>query len=333
MLNLLPELPTGLLQLPASRLHTLLPGPSLIHLPGRQPAPLFVSVLLHGNEDTGWEALRALLQRYRDRQLPRALSCFIGNVGAAATGCRHLPGQADFNRIWDGGSGEEQRMAARVLEEMRRRGVFASIDIHNNTGRNPHYACVNRTDPGWLNLAALFSRTVVYFTRPSSVLSLAMARLCPSVTLECGQVGDANGIVHALDYLETCLRLRQLPTRALTPVDIDLFHTDAVVKLRQDVDFGFGPGHHDLQLASGLEHYNFRVLPAGTRIGTCNDDRGLPLEVFDVTGRAVADRYLRLEDRQILTRTELVPAMLTRDQTVIRQDCLCYLMQRYPCPA
>ncbi len=225
MLNILPELPEGLLDLPASQLHTLLPGPSLIHLPGRREPPLFVAVLLHGNEDTGWEALRTLLKRYRERQLPRALSCFIGNVQAASQGVRHLPGQADFNRIWGGGTGAEQRMAARVLEEIRQRQVFASIDIHNNTGLNPHYACVNRTEAAWLHLATLFSRTVVYFTRPSSVLSLAMASFSPSVTLECGQAGDPHGTQHALDYLEACLHLSHLPERELPPGDISTCST------------------------------------------------------------------------------------------------------------
>jgi hypothetical protein len=28
-----------------------------------------------------------------------------------------------------------------------------------------------------------------------------------------------------------------------------------------------------------------------------------------------------------------MPAMLTLDERIIRQDCLCYLMERYPLPA
>jgi hypothetical protein len=33
----------------------------------------------------------------------------------------------------------------------------------------------------------------------------------------------------------------------------------------------------------------------------------------------------------VLTKC-LMPAMLTRDERVIRQDCLCYLMERLPYP-
>jgi succinylglutamate desuccinylase len=80
----------------------VLPGPALIHLPGRRIPPLFVSVLLHGNEDTGWLAAQSVLKKYATVELPRALSLFIGNVEAARTGLRRLDGQPDYNRVWPG---------------------------------------------------------------------------------------------------------------------------------------------------------------------------------------------------------------------------------------
>ena len=171
----------------------MLPGPSLIHLPGRRPEPLLVSVLQHGNEVTGWLALRALLQKYADRELPRALSIFIGNVRAARYNQRFLDDQPDYNRIWripaDRPATPEHAMMQRVVDEMRARKVFASVDVDNTTGLNPHYTCVNRLDHRFFHLATLFSRTVVYFIRPDTVQSLAFANLCPAVTAECGQPG------------------------------------------------------------------------------------------------------------------------------------------------
>jgi len=62
MLTVLDSLPNGFLDTPARQLHCLLSGPTLIHLPGRRREPLFVSVLLHGNEDTGVVALQRLLR-------------------------------------------------------------------------------------------------------------------------------------------------------------------------------------------------------------------------------------------------------------------------------
>ena len=103
MLSIIEHLPEGFLDIEAHHLHTILDGPTLIHLPGRQPDPLFVSILLHGNEITGLLAIQQLLKHYGDRQLPRSLSLFVGNIRAARARVRRLDTQHDFNRIWRGG--------------------------------------------------------------------------------------------------------------------------------------------------------------------------------------------------------------------------------------
>ncbi|MDH5594883.1 MAG: peptidase M14, partial [Gammaproteobacteria bacterium] len=74
MLTILDHIPENLLELHATQLHEALSGPTLIHFEGRQTRPVFVSVLLHGNEDTGWEAIKALLNKYKGNPLPRSLS-------------------------------------------------------------------------------------------------------------------------------------------------------------------------------------------------------------------------------------------------------------------
>ncbi|MFY7941070.1 MAG: hypothetical protein ACOVOX_09195, partial [Burkholderiaceae bacterium] len=79
--------PDGFLHCSARDLHRVLPGPSLLHWQGPGPT-LFVSVLLHGNEDAGLKALQRLLLKYQGRALPRAMSVFVGNVHAAAAGVR-----------------------------------------------------------------------------------------------------------------------------------------------------------------------------------------------------------------------------------------------------
>jgi hypothetical protein len=58
-----------------------------------------------------------------------------------------------------------------------------------------------------------------------------------------------------------------------------------------------------------------------------------PLEVWDEAGVAVADRYFEVVNGELRTRRSVMPAMLTLDERIIRQDCLCYLMERYPLPA
>lgn len=337
MLRELDHIPQGLLGLDASELEAALGGPTLIHLPGRREPGLFVSALMHGNEPVGWDAVRQLLRHYQpgggEQPLPRSLSLFVGNVSAAARGARHLDGQPDYNRIWpgcdDGGNSPEHRMMQQVVDIMANRGVFASVDLHNNTGLNPHYACVNVIDNRFLHLATMFGRTVVYFIRPCGVQSKAMARLCPSVTLECGKVGQAHGVEHAREYLEAVLHLSEHPAHPVAEHDIDLLHTVATVRVKEGLTFGFGDAAADIRFLADLDHLNFRELPRGTTLGTQSPDLGLGLEIFDEQGREVSGQYFAVDENELRLRASVIPSMLTRDHGVIEQDCLCYLMERY----
>ena len=336
MLREFDALPDGLLETDSRRLAERLGAPTLIHLPGARGPALFVSVLLHGNETVGWEAVRAFLrerlERFGELRLPRALSLFIGNVSAAAGEVRRLPGQPDYNRVWPGSEDPEtleHRLMRQVVDIMTRRRIFASLDLHNNTGLNPHYACVNRLDARFLHLARLFSRTVVYFIRPTGVQSMAMAELAPSVTLECGKVGEQTGIDHAREFVEAVLHLSEIPDQPLPMREIDLFHTVAQIRIPETVSFGFDPRDVDLWLDPELERMNFRELPVGTPFARVRPSAETALDVIDEHGRDVSARYFRLEDGEWRLRRCLMPSMLTRDETVIRQDCLGYLMERY----
>lgn len=334
MLHEYQALPAGLLDLSAAELHTALGGPSLIHLPGRRQPALFVCVLMHGNETTGWDAVRELIRGYVEggRELPRALSLFIGNTAAAAAGVRHLPEQADYNRVWPGSETQgtpEHAMMHAAVECMADREVFASVDLHNNTGMNPHYACVNVLEHQALHLATLFSRTVVYFVRPRGVASMALAALAPAVTLECGKVGPGHALTHTIEYLDACLHLAELPSHPVPAHDIDLFHTVAVVRVLPEIDFGFAEPDAEIDFPSDLDRLNFRELPTGTLFGVVRGHGEPPLEVCDEADCSVVGRYFEVCDGELLTRRPLMPSMLTCAKDVIRQDCLCYLMERY----
>ena len=331
MLNEIENLPDGLLDASVESLAALLGGPTLMHLPGRRPEPLFVTVLAHGNESTGFYALQALLKKYRDQELPRALSVFIGNVDAAAEGQRFLDGQADYNRVWPGTGQQdapEALMMQQVVDSQRARRAFASVDVHNNTGINPHYGCINRVDNQFLHLASLFSRTVVYFIRPLGVQSMAMSYVCPAVTIECGKPDHEYGMAHACDYMDACLHLSELPQHPVASHDVDLFHTVAIVKIPGDISFGFDEGVADLQLVRNIDHLNFRELPAGTALGRIRPGAAVRLDVSDDNNQSVYDRYFSVEDNTLLTARSLMPSMFTLDEKIIRQDCLGYLMER-----
>lgn len=331
----LDHLPGGFLDAAARDLAELLSGPTLIHLDGARRPPLFVSLLLHGDESTGLAAVQDVLRRHAGRTLPRALTLFVGNVQAARAGVRRLPEQRDFNRVWPGGAEADSAEGAvmrAVVEAMRETGVFASIDVHNNSGFNPLYACVNRTSDPFLQLARLFSRTVVFFTEPRGVQSLAFADLCPAVTVECGRAGSPEGETHAADFIDAALCLSAIPGHPPAPQDIDLFQTEAIVRVPAEISLAFGAGDADLVFRGDLDHLNFGELAPGTPFGRVR--RGCATPLFVSTrdaGPGGANRiwsWFELRGETLVLRRAAMPAMLTRSEAAIRQDCLCYLMLR-----
>ncbi len=327
-LTVLDEIPENLLDCKASELHQYLSGPTLIRLKGQRDDVLFVSVLLHGNETSGWDAIRELLADYENAGLPRSLYLFIGNVSAAAEGLRVLDGQQDYNRIWKKDNNTaEGKIAAQLLNILASVSLFAAIDVHNNTGQNPHYACINELSSPFLHLAALFSRTVVYFRRPDSVASLALSALCPSTTVECGKSEDVQGKEHAKEFIDACLHLQDFPSHEVAEHDIDIFHTVATVKVSEGVEFGIENPAAQLNFIGNMDRLNFQELSAGTVLAhsQCNE---ASLQAINEEGVDVAAQYFSCEKGILRFSVPLMPSMLTLDEDIIRQDCLCYLMER-----
>ncbi len=328
-LQVLDHIPEGLLDCKAEALLDFLHEPTLLKLEGESEQVLFVSVLLHGNETTGWDAMRELLKTYADKKLPRSLYLFIGNITAAAEGMRVLEGQQDFNRIWKHDQDNaESRLAEAVLAELDRVSLFAAIDIHNNTGLNPHYACVNQLESDFLHLATLFSRTVVFFRHPDSVMSIALSERCPATTIECGKAEDAHGIAHAREFVEACLHLHEFPQHAVAEHDIDVFQTVATVKVVEGVDFGIEKETASVNFIGNMDRLNFQEIPAGTVLAHVNCGEKRCLMAINDDGDDVASRYFMVRDGTLRFAVPLMPSMLTLDEKIIRQDCLCYLMER-----
>ena len=346
MLQIRNELPDGFFAARAKDLKSLLGGPTLFEFDGVVDQPLFVSVLQHGNEPAGFEAIKTVLAKYAvpgsdgKRPLPRSLRLFVGNVDAAERGERMLDGQPDYNRNWPGcepDGSPEQKMLADLTQRMRDQKIFASLDIHNNTGLNPHYACINRLSRDWFYLATMFSHNVTYFVLPKGVQSLAFNEFCPSVTVECGKSGDAAGEAHAAEYIDACLHLHAFPEHPFPPHDIDLFHTIARVRVPEGIEFSCHSTHVPLAFNPRMESWNFTELEPGAEFcqfkGSENGEDEFPLIVEPELGENTWSDYFEVRDHRVLTKKPLMPSMLTLDERVVRQDCLCYLMERIPLPA
>ena len=332
--QVLNSLPTDLLGLEAHQLHTKLAGPTLIHIAGRSTQPLFVSVLQHGNEMTGWEAMRMLLAN--GTRLPRSLLLFVANVDAARHQVRHLETQADFNRCWPGAHDADtptHLMLARLTEKMLTEKLFASLDIHNNSGKNPHYAAMTHLRPEWLQLASMFDRKAVYFQQPPGVQCDAFSAFCPAITVECGVANHTDGATHCHDYIQSVLALSELPEHLKAPLDLQLFHTVARVTIDPELDFEFGNPQAAVNFDASLDRFNFHEIQAGQILAHYQDR---PVEqtirATDDRGRDVSHRYLEFGNGTIRARQNFTPSMLCSDSKIVRQDCLFYVMEELAAP-
>ncbi len=222
---------------------------------------------------------------------------------------------------------DEQKIMQQVLQEMQKFSLFASIDLHNNTGRNPHYACINKRENSFYHLALMFSQTVVYFISPDTVQSMAFSKLCPAVTLECGQPGDSDGVSHIKQYLEKVMHLTELSQQPVMPDDIDLYHTIGIVKISSEITFGFNDNAAHINFHKDLENYNFMPLHAET-IWAEVADENKKLQVINEQGQDVFDDYYKIKNGQLISTKSLMPAMITLNKEIIRQDCLCYIMEQ-----
>ena len=319
------HLPSELLQIGPRDIKRVFANPTLIRITGRREPPLFVSVLLHGNETVGFFVLQDLARLCALGAPPRSLLIFVGNVDATAAGVRRADHQPDFNRIWAGGDGPAFALARSVIDEVAAARPFASIDVHNNTGINPFYGCVNSLDAHHLNLAALFSRIAVYHRNPPTTQSMALSRFCASVTIECGRIDNAAGIARACEFVHDVMHLDHIPDRAPPHRDLTLFHTLGRVIVDPERSFSFTADDVDLKLRHGLETCNFSQMAANEVWGHCRG-AGMPLRVIDDDGRDTTERFFQRVGASLSLRQPVIPAMITLDERVIRQDCLGYLM-------
>lgn len=301
------RLPNAIAALEAPELAKALGGPTLFDLRKAGEPPLFVSVLLHGNEPSGWDAVRQL----RHEIERTSVLLFVGNVEAARAGLRTLPGRVDFNRVWDGGEGgdtPEVAIAEEVVSFAEAAKPRLAIDIHNNTGRNPPYAVLTRTDAPTLTTASAFADLALLATQPKGVQTSRFAKFCPSITIEVGMPNEPASTDRTVAFLRDLLSGQIAATRLGS---FHLFETVARVTA--------GAG---LAVVPCTQRFNFRTAPAGVMLASSGE-----LSAWTSDGSRVDDHFLRVQDGATVLAKPTAIAMYTADVAAAQSDCLCYLLE------
>lgn len=325
-------MPEGFLETKVTEVHKMFGGPTLIHLKGEKDDALYLSTLLHGNETSSFIVLQKLLKKYQGKKLPRDLIIFIGNTTAAAVGMRHLPDQADYNRIWAGDNKPghfeaEHKLAQDVISYAKKQNIFASIDIHNNTGKNPNYGCINVMEKSFINLASHFGSHTVYFTEPHNVQSMAFSKFCTAITIEAGKPGEESGIIAAYDFVSKVFVMDELhanPERE----NVEIYHTFARMKVDKNsvIDFDDSPCvESDLSFVSNLDENNFELVPKGAHMGYAKSMSSIRIE--NDKGVDITEDFIHIENGEIKVKRIFIPSMFTKDIYVMKEDCLGYVME------
>lgn len=304
----------------AKNLHHLLPTPTLFDLTNSAP-PIFVSVLLHGNELTGWDAIRQFVRKLDLANPKHSLILYVGNVEAAAVNQRLLEHQLDFNRIWCGGNQVEHRHAEKVVDLIKRMKPRFALDIHNNSGLNPPYSVLTHTSYACLTHARKFSSIALLAPSLHSVITKRMNEICPSITIEVGLSGESDSLCRTLDYLDYLFETDI--DHIVFPEDLAIYRT--VANLRVETE---GKPHFPSfpKLNPALEPLNFDSVPAGTSISTHTNDDWV-VRVYDNDEIDKTERYLEQIGNDTYLKNDVIMAMFTQHVENVFHDCVCYFLE------
>ena len=162
---------------------------------------------------------------------------------------------------------------------------------------------------------------------PDTMLASVVAEYAPAVTIECGPPGSPAVEDEVAAFLEAMLSGDAAHTPSMLFEPPPVLRTVATVRVPEGVSFAVDDDDAELSLLPDLDAHNFQLMPPGTPVARVRDDSPARLEVLDERGRDVSDRYFRRSNGHLVTVDAIMPSLLTLNERIIRQDCLCYVME------
>lgn len=304
-----------------------------IDIPGRrQGAPTVISTLLHGNEPSGTEALWRWLNTNPEPEYQ--VSLLIGNIEAALTeplfSHRYLPGQRDFNRCfatpeYDRQGKQATEIAARLLDLK----PACLVDLHNTSGEGPAFAVALDASAEVCRLASLFCRRMITTDlRVGSLMEVPLS--CPRVTIECGGAQSEEASNTAYDGVQALVKGSGSGVAGTDfPAEFDVFNHPLRVSLLpgHGIDFamtGPFPGYRGLTLRGDIEHCNFGITAAGTRLGWMTGEPQQLIRASDGSDTNRANELFVVEAGELRCQSAMHLFMATSNSRIALQDCLFY---------
>jgi len=106
----------------------------------------------------------------------------------------------------------------------------------------------------------------------------------------------------------------------------------AAVKVKNEIDISFEQDHHGFMLVKDLDVLNFHQIPAGEQFGRLSKQLAelntMPFIITDENNQQITTDYFKIDGDKVTCNKSFVPSMITQSIRAIRDDCLCYIMQK-----
>ena len=161
---------------------------------------------------------------------------------------------------------------------------------------------------------------------------MAFDTLCPAITLECSTPGNKPAKEKAFLLIDDLMHINHFPTKPVAKHDLQLVQNSATVKINPHVDFCFeddvaNNAAMDLTLVENFDRHNFSMLKKDEIFAYTKVEK--PLIVTSPEGKDITDEIIQNKNGTISLKKAMMPAMITLDKDIVRQDCLCYLLEDY----
>ena len=329
-LNFLDQLPDDLLTKSANELHDYLGGPTVLTIKGEETRKVIISILLHGNEISGWEIMKQWLTNLaKPPKLTTIL--LISNTQAAKENLRSIPNELDFNRLWKPNDPQlkDHELITNFYHKYINDDIEAVIDIHNNNGLNPCYAmCLkNEAYVNAFDLAAGFNHNVISMMLELGTFMEVFAHQHKAVTIECGLPGNREGIDLGISYIDKLVNQKLSNSANSTKHNF----LKSRLTINPKIKIGFN-GEVDGEIIfphNYAKNWNFNLVKKGTKFAQLKNEINNPILEFNEKNEEIKSTKFTIQNKDVLVNEDFVPIMLVEDYKIIKQDCLCYTLEEF----
>lgn len=306
-----------------------LQGPCVIDMQGHiSNRTRVVSVLVHGNEPSGFIAVHRFLQsKITPMTNVRFIICSVEAAQQPPVFTnRYVDDVHDLNRCFnlDKTDAAVNQRAGSILQAINEVKPEAVIDMHNTSGSSPSFCVATRIDMQVQALASFFCQTMMY-TRLSLGSLMEQNFNCPVVTIECGGSKDQQAHEMAYQGVHEFLMADNL-FGGHHYMLVDIVEHPLRLELDPKTKLSFADKNDpdaDVTLVSDIEQHNMGVTRADCLIGWSNVGCA-PFTVRNEAGDVQSDSIIYCKDGQILTRHKLRIFMATTNHRIALNDCLFY---------